>query len=259
MKIFVDSANLVEIEEALERGFPAGITTNPSILAKEEKGDFREHIKKIIELVQRYGYDIPLSASRCSPPSPEEMIAPGRGLRRPLRPLPEPQRQGADRLGRAGRDPRAAPPRHPGQLHLLHVVQPGGDGGAGGRQLREPLLRPHPRHRLRRGVGGAGGPGDASGSGTSRARSSSAASATSPTSTRRSRPAPTSSRCRRSSSARWSATPRPTRRCTSSSPTSRSGWREPPRDSLSPAPAAGTLARAIEGHLACPAVTARSP
>ena len=59
MKIFVDSANLVEIEEALERGFPAGITTNPSILAKEEKADFREHIKKIIELVQR----------------PEEMIA----------------------------------------------------------------------------------------------------------------------------------------------------------------------------------------
>jgi len=30
MKIFVDSANLLEIEEALERGFPAGITTNPS-------------------------------------------------------------------------------------------------------------------------------------------------------------------------------------------------------------------------------------
>ena len=28
MKIFVDSANLLEIEEALERGFPSGITTN---------------------------------------------------------------------------------------------------------------------------------------------------------------------------------------------------------------------------------------
>ena len=42
MKIFVDSANLLEIEEALERGFPSGITTNPSILAKEEKADFRE-------------------------------------------------------------------------------------------------------------------------------------------------------------------------------------------------------------------------
>ncbi len=73
MKIFVDSANLLEIEEALDRGFPAGITTNPSILAKEEKGDFREHIKKIIELVQRYGYDIPLSVEVFSTKR-EEMI-----------------------------------------------------------------------------------------------------------------------------------------------------------------------------------------
>ena len=73
MKIFVDSANLLEIEEALERGFPAGITTNPSILAKEEKADFREHINKIIELVQRYGYDIPLSVEVFSA-RPEEMI-----------------------------------------------------------------------------------------------------------------------------------------------------------------------------------------
>ncbi len=87
MKIFVDSANLLEIEEALDRGFPAGITTNPSILAKEEKGDFREHIKKIIELVQRYGYDIPLSVEVFSTKR-EEMITPGRGLRAPLRPLP---------------------------------------------------------------------------------------------------------------------------------------------------------------------------
>ena len=72
MKIFVDSANLLEIEEALERGFPSGITTNPSILAKEEKADFREHINKIIELVQRYGYDIPLSVEVFST-RPEEI------------------------------------------------------------------------------------------------------------------------------------------------------------------------------------------
>ncbi len=74
MKIFVDSANLVEIEEALERGFPAGITTNPSILSKEERGDFREHIKKIIGLVERYGYDIPLSVEVFST-NPTEMVA----------------------------------------------------------------------------------------------------------------------------------------------------------------------------------------
>ena len=73
MKIFVDSANLVEIEEALDRGFVAGITTNPSILALEQKGDFREHIRKIIELVQRYGDDVPLSVEVFSTKR-EEMI-----------------------------------------------------------------------------------------------------------------------------------------------------------------------------------------
>ncbi len=74
MKIFVDSANLVEIEEALQRGFPAGITTNPSILSREEKGDFREHINRIIQLVEKHGYDIPLSVEVFST-RPEEMIA----------------------------------------------------------------------------------------------------------------------------------------------------------------------------------------
>ena len=44
MKIFVDSANLNDIEEALERGFPAGVTTNPTIVSQEERGDFTERI-----------------------------------------------------------------------------------------------------------------------------------------------------------------------------------------------------------------------
>lgn len=61
MKIFVDSANLDEIEIALQRGFPRGITTNPSILAKEPKGDFKKHIEKIIALLRKYKYEIPLS------------------------------------------------------------------------------------------------------------------------------------------------------------------------------------------------------
>lgn len=73
MKIFIDSANLLDIEEALERGFPAGITTNPSILSKEEKGDYRAHIKKIIGLVERHGYDIPLSVEVFTT-NPTEMI-----------------------------------------------------------------------------------------------------------------------------------------------------------------------------------------
>lgn len=74
MKIFIDSANLRDIEDALRRGFPSGITTNPSILAKEEKCDFREHIHKIIQLVRDHGYrDIPLSVEVFST-DPAEMI-----------------------------------------------------------------------------------------------------------------------------------------------------------------------------------------
>src|SRR3989338_5402637 len=61
MKIFIDSANLQEIEAALKRGFPRGITTNPSILAKEPKGDFKRHIEKIVGLLVKYKYEIPLS------------------------------------------------------------------------------------------------------------------------------------------------------------------------------------------------------
>ena len=74
IKIFVDSANLVEIEEALERGFPAGVTTNPSILSREERGDYRQHIKKIIGLLEKHGYAIPLSVEVFTT-KPLEMIA----------------------------------------------------------------------------------------------------------------------------------------------------------------------------------------
>ncbi len=73
MKIFIDSASLADIEEALKRGFPSGITTNPSILSKEEKCDFKDHIRKIIHLLQKYGYDIPLSVEVFSS-NPTEMI-----------------------------------------------------------------------------------------------------------------------------------------------------------------------------------------
>jgi transaldolase len=61
MKIFIDSANLQEIEESLKRGFPDGITTNPSILSKEQRRDFKEHIRDIISLLRRYDANLPLS------------------------------------------------------------------------------------------------------------------------------------------------------------------------------------------------------
>ena len=61
MKLFLDTANLEEIEKGLKQGILSGITTNPSLIAKEPKADFLAHIKKIIELCQKYQQEIPLS------------------------------------------------------------------------------------------------------------------------------------------------------------------------------------------------------
>jgi len=61
VKLFVDSANLVEIEEALQRGFVRGITTNPSILSKEQRGDFTRHIRDIIDILRHNEAAVPLS------------------------------------------------------------------------------------------------------------------------------------------------------------------------------------------------------
>ena len=44
MKFFLDTANLDEIEDALETGLISGITTNPSLMAKEPKTNFYTHI-----------------------------------------------------------------------------------------------------------------------------------------------------------------------------------------------------------------------
>jgi transaldolase len=73
MKIFVDSANFKELEEALKRGFASGITTNPAIMAKEKKGAFDKHIRKIIELIKSYGHEMPLSVEVFTK-DPKEMI-----------------------------------------------------------------------------------------------------------------------------------------------------------------------------------------
>ena len=61
MKLFIDSANLKDIEDCLKKGVISGITTNPSILSKEPKTDFVEHIKKIAELCVKHNQIIPLS------------------------------------------------------------------------------------------------------------------------------------------------------------------------------------------------------
>jgi transaldolase len=51
MKFFIDTANLDEIKEASQMGLIDGVTTNPSLVAKEGNIDFKEHLKKICDLV----------------------------------------------------------------------------------------------------------------------------------------------------------------------------------------------------------------
>ena len=56
MKFFIDTANIDEIKEANDMGMVDGVTTNPSLIAKEGR-DFEKLVKEICEIV-----DGPVSA-----------------------------------------------------------------------------------------------------------------------------------------------------------------------------------------------------
>jgi transaldolase len=56
VKLFIDSANIDEIREVAEMGIVCGVTTNPSLVAKEGR-DFKEVVAEICEIV-----DGPVSA-----------------------------------------------------------------------------------------------------------------------------------------------------------------------------------------------------
>lgn len=51
MKFFIDTANIAEIKEGLELGMVDGVTTNPSLIAKEKK-NFDAVVKEILEIVE---------------------------------------------------------------------------------------------------------------------------------------------------------------------------------------------------------------
>jgi transaldolase len=56
MKFFIDTANLEQIKKGVEMGMVDGVTTNPSLIAKEDK-PFEQILKDIVEVV-----DGPISA-----------------------------------------------------------------------------------------------------------------------------------------------------------------------------------------------------
>lgn len=51
MKFFIDTANMDEIREAYSLGLLAGVTTNPTLVAKEGNVSFHDRIKEIADLV----------------------------------------------------------------------------------------------------------------------------------------------------------------------------------------------------------------
>lgn len=68
MKIFIDTANIEEIRQASQLGIIAGVTTNPSLIAKEGR-DFVQVVQEITEIV-----DGPISAE-VTGITCEEMVA----------------------------------------------------------------------------------------------------------------------------------------------------------------------------------------
>ena len=51
MKLFIDTGNIKDIETLVALGIIDGVTTNPSLLAKEP-GDYRQNLKRICDIVR---------------------------------------------------------------------------------------------------------------------------------------------------------------------------------------------------------------
>ena len=75
MKLFIDTANVEDIRKTNDMGVICGVTTNPSLIAKEGR-DFKEVIKEITSIV-----DGPISGEvKATTEKAEDMIEEGRAI-----------------------------------------------------------------------------------------------------------------------------------------------------------------------------------
>ena len=75
MRFFIDTANVEEIRKANEMGVICGVTTNPSLIAKEGR-DYAETLKEIASIV-----DGPISGEvKATTEDAETMIEEGRAI-----------------------------------------------------------------------------------------------------------------------------------------------------------------------------------
>lgn len=79
LKLFLDTANLEQIEKCLQQKIISGITTNPDIIAKEPvgndpKADYINHVQKMADLCKKYNQEVPISIM-VTEAEPEKMLA----------------------------------------------------------------------------------------------------------------------------------------------------------------------------------------
>jgi transaldolase len=74
MRIFLDTANIDEIREVARLGILSGVTTNPSLMAKESGVSYRDRVVEICEVVQG-----PVSAECVSRDAPA-LVEEARGI-----------------------------------------------------------------------------------------------------------------------------------------------------------------------------------
>jgi transaldolase len=61
VKLFLDSADLAEIDGALARGVACGVTTNPILIKPDPEGGVISLLRAIVEFLEKDGHDFPLS------------------------------------------------------------------------------------------------------------------------------------------------------------------------------------------------------
>ena len=74
MRLFLDTANIDEIRDVARMGILAGVTTNPTLMAKESGSTYRHRVVEICELVKG-----PVSAE-CTSRETEALVEEGRGI-----------------------------------------------------------------------------------------------------------------------------------------------------------------------------------
>ena len=74
MRLFLDTANIEQIREGVKMGIISGVTTNPTLMAKEKGVSYRDRVVEICETV-----DGPVSAE-CTSRDVEGLISEGREI-----------------------------------------------------------------------------------------------------------------------------------------------------------------------------------